>query len=218
MTLRYEMLVFDWDGTLMDSPSAIVHCIQAACRDLGLETPDAATASHVIGLGLSDALAHVAPGLARTDYRHMVERYRHHFFSLDASIPLFPGTEAMLHQLSQRGHILAVATGKSRAGLERALESTGTKRHFAEWRCADQCAPKPAPDMLLELMEIFGVSRAATLMIGDTTHDLRMAANAGVSALAVSHGAHPLESLIQMGPLACLSNTTELGKWLMANG
>ena len=123
----------------------------------------------------------------------------------------------MLDRLWQRGHILAIATGKSRAGLERSLDATGTRHHFAEWRCADQCAPKPAPDMLYELMDRFGVSAAATLMIGDTTHDLQMAANAGVPAVAVSHGAHPLHSLSVMSPLACLNNTAELTEWLMAN-
>jgi phosphoglycolate phosphatase len=217
MIPRYEMLVFDWDGTLIDSPSTIVHCIQSACRDLGLEVPHETAASHVIGLGLSDALAYVAPGLAHSDYRQMVERYRLHFLALDASIPLFQGAAKMLEALSQRGHILTIATGKSRAGLERSLDATGTRLHFADWRCADQCAPKPAPDMLNELMEVFGVRPESTLMIGDTTHDLQMAANAGVSAIAVTHGAHPRADLAMMAPLACLGSTTELSEWLMAN-
>ncbi len=217
MPPRYQMLVFDWDGTLIDSPSTIVHCIQSACRDLGLDVPDHATSSHVIGLGLNDALSHVAPGLAHGDYQQIAERYRYHFVSRDASIPLFQGTLAMLDALSQRGHVLTIATGKSRAGLERSLDATGTRHRFADWRCADQCAPKPAPDMLHELMDIFGVTAAATLMIGDTTHDLQMAANAGVPAVAVSHGAHPAKSLAMMNPLACVAGTAELTQWLISN-
>jgi len=214
---RYELLVFDWDGTLIDSAAVIVACMQAACRDLGLSVPDEARASHVIGLGLHDALAYVAPDLPVAEYGRMVERYRHHFLARDLQIPLFPGTGEMLAELSTRGHVLAIATGKSRAGLVRALESTGTARYFAASRCADQCAPKPAPDMLAELMEELGAEPAATLMIGDTVHDLQMAANAGVAAVAVSHGAHPKENLTAFAPLACVDSTLELRQWLQRN-
>src|SRR5262245_14830295 len=189
--MRYELLVFDWDGTLIDSAGTIVWCIQSACRDLGFPVPDQARASHVIGLGLNDALAYAVPGLRREDYGRMVERYRQHFLARDASIPLFSGAAAMLSRLRDRGHLLAIATGKSRAGLARALDNTGLRSLFASSRCADQCAPKPAPDMLHELMAELGTDEANTLMIGDTVHDLRMAAHAGVPAVAVSYGAHP---------------------------
>src|SRR5262247_2200968 len=136
--MRYELLVFDWDGTLIDSAGTIVHCIQSACRDLGLPVPDDARASHVIGLGLNDALAYAVPGLDPRDYGRMVERYRAHFLARDADIPLFPGIKAMLSGLRDRGHLLAVATGKSRAGLARALDNTGLRALFASSRCADQ--------------------------------------------------------------------------------
>jgi len=215
--MRYSLLVFDWDGTLIDSAGAIVWCIQSACRDLGLPVPDQARASHVIGLGLQDALAHAVPGLPPQDYGRMVERYRHHFLSRDSQIPLFPGVEAMLVGLRDRGHALAVATGKSRAGLARSLDNTGLRSLFASLRCADQCAPKPAPDMLLELMAELGASEASTLMIGDTVHDLQMAARASVPAVAVSYGAHAKADLDALAPLACLESIDELSRWLTRN-
>jgi phosphoglycolate phosphatase len=212
--MRYDLLVFDWDGTLIDSADTIVACIQAACRDLGLPVPDDACASHTIGLGLHDALAHAIPGLPQSEYAKVVERYRWHFLARDPVIPLFPGAEAMLAGLRGRGHILAIATGKSRAGLARALDNTGLSGFFASTRCADECAPKPAPDMLHELIEELDVSPAATLMIGDTVHDLKMAASAGVHALAVSYGAHEKPALVAQEPLACVDSIDELTRWL----
>jgi len=215
--MRYSLLVFDWDGTLIDSADAIVRCIQSACRDLGLPVPDDARASHVIGLGLQDALAYAVPGLPSADYGRIVERYRFHFLARDAAIPLFPGAAAMLAGLRRRGHVLAIATGKSRAGLARALDNTGLRPLFVASRCADQCAPKPAPDMLLELMAELGTSEANTLMIGDTVHDLQMAAHAGVPAVAVSYGAHAKADLAARTPLACLDSIDELTQWLEHN-
>jgi phosphoglycolate phosphatase len=214
---RYELLVFDWDGTLIDSAATIVACIQAASRDLGLPVPDDARASHVIGLGLHDALSYAIPGLPASEYGRVAERYRHHFLALDPQIPLFSGTAAMLAGLQRRGHVLAIATGKSRTGLARALETTGLRRFFAASRCADQCASKPAPDMLEELMGELDMVPETTLMIGDTVHDLQMAASAGVAAVAVSHGAHPRQNLVALGPLACVDNTAELTQWLEQN-
>ena len=215
--MRYPLLVFDWDGTLIDSAPAIVACIQAACRDLGLTVPDEARASHVIGLGLKDALSYAIPGLPADDYGRVVESYRRHFLARDPGIRLFPGAQAMLAGLKARGHILAIATGKSRAGLERALDNTGLRPLFAASRCADECASKPAPDMLSELMEELGANAVDTLMIGDTVHDLQMAAHAGVQAVAVSHGAHPRGDLVALAPLACLANIDELTLWLARN-
>lgn len=218
MNKRFELLVFDWDGTLMDSTSVIASCIQSAAADLNLPVPDRVTASHVIGLGLKDALTYAVPQLAEADYGRMSERYRYHFLKHGADVPLFPGTVEMLTELSQRGHLLGIATGKSTAGLERALEATGIKTFFAGTRCADRCSPKPAPDMLHELMDEFGVTPESTLMIGDTSHDLQMAANAGVAALAVCHGAHAREKLMPLSPLACMDSTAELIAWLRSNG
>lgn len=216
-TKRFPLLIFDWDGTLMDSPRTIVLSIQNACRDLGLSVPDDARASHVIGLGLHEALQYAVPGLPLSVYGKMVERYRYHYLAQDAAIPLYPGTEAMLERLKAAGHILAVATGKSTAGLERALAHTGLAGYFAAYRCADKTASKPAPDMLHELMRELETAAEATLMIGDTSHDLRMAQHAGVAAVGVSHGAHPADELRALSPLACVDSTAELDQWLLQN-
>jgi phosphoglycolate phosphatase len=214
---RFELVVFDWDGTLIDSAGAIVACIQAACRDLGLPVPDEERASHVIGLGLADALAHAVPTLPPAEYGRLAERYRFHFLARDAALPLFPGTREMLSALRLRGHALAIATGKSRAGLARALQTTSLAALFDATRCADQTAPKPAPDMLLELMDELGAEPSRTIMIGDTSHDLQMAASAGVAAVAVSYGAHPAEALAALTPLALVHSTEELAAWLAEN-
>lgn len=217
MLHRYELVVFDWDGTLLDSAGAIAACIQAACRDLGVPVPDDERASHVIGLGLADALAYAVPSLPPSEYGRLAERYRVHFLARDPALPLFPGTRPMLQALRGRGHGLAIATGKSRAGLARALAQTGLAALFDATRCADQCAPKPAPEMLLELMDELGAEPARTLMIGDTSHDLQMASAAGVRAVAVSYGAHRGEALAALAPLALVHSTAELAAWLAAN-
>jgi phosphoglycolate phosphatase len=218
MAKRFDLIVFDWDGTLLDSAGAIVACIQAAARDVGIEVPDDARASHVIGLGLRDALAHAVPGLGEGRVGEFVERYRAHFLARDAQLPLFPGTREMLEGLRSRGHLLAVATGKSRLGLARALDTSALHDMFAATRCADQCEPKPHPQMLFELMDELDASPERTLMVGDTTHDLGMAAAAGVPALAVSFGAHPREALDALAPLSLLDSTAALAQWLKANG
>src|SRR5512145_2733558 len=217
MPRRYELVVFDWDGTLIDSAGAIAACIQAACRDLGVPVPDDERASHVIGLGLADALSYAVPSLPPSEYGRLAERYRHHFLARDASLPLFPGTRDMLEGLRANGHQLAIATGKSHAGLVRALAHTGLADLFDATRCADQCAPKPAPDMLLELLALFGVDPARALMIGDTSHDLQMATYAGVLAVGVSYGAHDADSLAGLAPLELVHSTAELHRWLTAN-
>jgi phosphoglycolate phosphatase len=215
--MRYDLLVFDWDGTLIDSAGTIVASIQAACRDLGLPVPEQSRARHVIGLGLQDALAYAIPGLPASDYDRVVERYRYHFLAKDPELRLFPGARTMLGALKDRGHVLAIATGKSRVGLARALDNTESRVFFSASRCADQCASKPAPDMLYELMDELGARPAKTLMIGDTVHDLQMAARAGVGAVAISHGAHSRHDLVALEPLACAENIDELGQWLEQN-
>lgn len=213
--MKYELVVFDWDGTLLDSAGAIVHAIQASCRDLGLPVPDDARARHVIGLGLADALRHAVPDLPPESTSAMVERYRFHYLSGDHSLTLFDGVPEMLQRLKAAGHILAVATGKSRLGLERALDHSGLRPMFMASRCADECHSKPHPQMLEELMAEFGASAASTVMIGDTSHDLLMASNAGVDSLAVTYGAHPHGHLLDHGPLACLHSVKELDRWLL---
>ena len=213
---RFELLVFDWDGTLADSTGAIVACLQSAFADLGMPVPAPERARHIIGLGMEDALAFMAPGLPRSDYSRLADRYRAHF--VRHSTVLYDGTEAMLAGLLERGHRLAIATGKSRRGLERSLSELGLTRYFSAWRCADMCASKPAPDMLHELIGEFAVGPDTTLMIGDTTHDLQMAGHADVAAVAICHGAHSRDALEALQPLACVGDTRELERWLAKNG
>lgn len=214
---RYELIVFDWDGTLMDSAAAIVRSIQAACRDLDLPEPSEARARHVIGLGLADALEHAVPELPPERYPQMVERYRYHYLSRDHELVLFAGVEMLIGDLAAAGHLLAVATGKSRVGLERALMHSGLKARFHGSRCADECCSKPHPQMLEELMAEFAVTPDRTLMIGDTSHDLQMASNASVDGLAVTYGAHPRGHLLEHGPVACVHSISELSAWLKTN-
>lgn len=214
---RFELVVFDWDGTLADSTAIITDAIRAACADVGAAVPDRATASFVIGLGLADALAHIAPGLSPAGQRQLSERYRHHYLARDAEIPLFEGVPAMLDELEAAGVRLAVATGKTRVGLDRALAKLGLAGRFHATRCSDEGLPKPHPGMLLHLMDRLGAAAPATLMIGDTTHDLDLARNAGASAVAVAYGAHPPAGLEARGPLATLHSVAELRRWLATN-
>ncbi len=214
MAKRFEMIVFDWDGTLMDSTGAIVASIQAAAQDLGIQPPSLERARHIIGLGLIDALRHALPDLPAERYQELAQRYRHHYLARDQDLLLFEGVVEMIEELGQAGHILAVATGKTRKGLDRAFEVSGLGPRFLASRCADECHSKPHPQMLEELMAEFGVESSATLMIGDTTHDLLMARNAGVAALGVAYGAHPRENLEAENPVFCAADIGQLATWL----
>ena len=216
MSRRYELIVFDWDGTLMDSTAMIAQSIQLACKDLGLPVPSKAQASQVIGLGLADALAQTVPGIDDAMIPRMVERYRHYYLTRDHQLSLFDGVRELLVALKERGHVLAVATGKSRLGLDRALGVAGVGNFFDATRCADESFSKPHPGMLLELMEQTAVEPRATLMIGDTTHDLQMAANARTDGLGVSYGAHELEALRGVPSRAIVHTVEELRGWLLA--
>jgi phosphoglycolate phosphatase len=212
---HHELIVFDWDGTLMDSTHVIAASLRAACEDVGVAVPSESDARYVIGLGLEDTFNHVAPGLDREGRQRLSERYRHHFLAREGGVPLYDGVVEMLADLHARGRRLAVATGKARRGLERALDATGLRRWFEATRCADEGFAKPHPDMLLMLLDITGVAPADALMVGDTTHDLELAANAGMDAVAVSYGAHS-ESLLQTRPAkARCATVAELHEWLV---
>lgn len=215
---RYELIVFDWDGTLMDSAAAIVRAIQAASADLGLPPPSDARARHVIGLGLQDALHHAVPELPEVDYPKMVERYRHHYLSSDHELTLFDGTQALIADLHARGHLLAVATGKSRRGLDEALDTAGLRHLFDATRTADQTAGKPDPLMLHELMDELNTTPVQTLMVGDTSHDLLMAHNAACAAVAVTYGAHDASGLLVLRPLHVAPSIAGLQQWLLQHG
>ena len=217
MTLRprrFDLVVFDWDGTLFDSTALIVRCIQAACRDIGVAVPSEEQAAYVIGMGLHDALQHAVPGLSRERYPELGQRYRHHYFASQDALVLFPGTLDMLHALKARNHWLAVATGKSRRGLDEALQTVQLKGLFDGTRTADETAGKPSPLMLQQLMREFGTEPERTLMIGDTTHDLQMALNAGTASVGVSFGAHDHAMFADLKPLHVAHSTAELARWL----
>jgi len=211
---RFDLIAFDWDGTLFDSTGLIVRCIQAACRDVGTAVPDDVQAAYVIGLGLMDALRHAAPDLPVERYAELGRRYRHHYVASQHRIVLFDGTHEMLRSLKAHNHWLAVATGKSRLGLNEALDTAQLRPLFDATRTADETASKPDPLMLLELMGELGAEPQRTLMIGDTTHDLQLAANAGVACVAVSYGAHPSDDFHRHSPLFVAHSTRELHDWL----
>lgn len=213
---RFRLVVFDWDGTLADSTALIAEAIRGACGAIGRPLPSLDDARYVIGLGLGDALAHVAPGLSEEEARALVGHYRRRYLDGEAAIPLFCGAHELLSDLERAGFLLGVATGKSRAGLDRALAGNALAGRFHATRCADEGFPKPHPEMLLALMERLAVDPRETLMIGDTTHDLDLARNAGACALAVSYGAHPVEGLASRGPLATVGSVAELRRWLEA--
>ena len=215
--LRYSLIVFDWDGTLFDSAAVIAECIQQAARDMALPVPDRRTASHVIGLGLHDSLRHAMPALPLERYADFLARYRALYLEREDSLALFEGVDRMLAALKGRGHLLAVATGKPRRGLDRALASSKLAALFDASRCGDETRPKPDPLMLLQLMQELALEAKDLLMVGDTSHDLAMARSAGVDALAVSYGAHSGDALRPLAPRGCVHSVTELQQWLMAN-
>ena len=214
---QFDLIVFDWDGTLMDSTATIVRCIQAAARDLGLPVPRDDKAAHVIGLGLHEAMQAGLPDIDPTWYPRMVERYRYHFLSRDHELVLFPGVRDMLQELSQEGYFLAVATGKSRVGLNRAMNDVKVLSLFDATRCADETFSKPHPAMLQELTRELGQDMRRTVMIGDTSHDLLMANNAGAAGVAVQYGAHPVEQLTACNPVYSAATVAELHQWLSEN-
>ena len=214
---RFDLIVFDWDGTLFDSTALIVRCIQNACADVGTAVPSERDASYVIGLGLVEALQHAAPDLPRERYRELAERYRHHYVAAQDQVLLFDGTLEMLEALRAAGHRLGIATGKSRRGLDEALCSANLGGLFHATRTADETASKPDPRMLHELMDELRVPAARTLMIGDTTHDLQLAVNAGVACLGVGYGAHAHDAFAVFDPCHVAHSMAELRAWLEAH-
>jgi phosphoglycolate phosphatase len=215
---RFDLIAFDWDGTLYDSTSLIVRCIQAAVVDVGGARPTDRDAAWVIGLGLGEALARVAPDVPREKYPELGARYRHHYLRHHDDLVLFDGVLPLLDALRGRGHKLAVATGKSRSGLDAALATTALQGRFHGSRTADETFGKPHPRMLLELMEEQGPTPERTLMIGDTTHDLQLALNAGCASVAVSYGAHASDTFEALNPLFVAHSVAGLQTWLLENG
>ena len=214
---QFDLIAFDWDGTLFDSTAIITRCIQLAVQDVGGTVPTREQASYVIGMALMPALAHAAPDLPKEKYPLLGERYRHHYIAHQHDISLFDGVLEMLAELKLRHHWLTVATGKSRAGLNEALHAVELRDVFDGSRTADETAGKPHPRMLHELMREFGAEPGRTLMIGDTTHDLQMAVNAGCASVGVSYGAHEPDAFGALQPRHIAHSVRELHDWLLAN-
>ena len=211
---RYKAVIFDWDGTVMDSTASIVSAIQAACIDLDLPVPSVEDASWVIGLSLDQALQRCAPGLTQERVPFFQERYRHHFFLNDQQLGLFDGILPLLEELRQQEIRLGVATGKTRRGLDRVLQAQQLTAHFDYTRCADESQGKPHPAMLFDIMERLDLQPEQVLMVGDTTHDVQMAASAGVDSMAVTYGAHSKRTLLLSEPTVMVSSVREMRNWL----
>ncbi len=215
---RFDLIAFDWDGTLFDSTQIIVRCIQAAVQDVGGAVPSQEAAAYVIGMALTQALAHAAPDVPPEKYPELGNRYRYHYLRLQDEVSLFEGVLPLLDDLRARGHLLAVATGKSRRGLNEALQSAQLKGVFDGSRTADETAGKPRPLMLHELMAEFGVPPERVLMVGDTTHDPQMAPNAGCPSVGVAYGAHDHTTFAPLQPLSVAHTVRELHDWLLRQG
>ena len=218
MPKRYDLIVFDWDGTLVDSTQLIVHSILAASLDVGLVPPEPSAARGIIGLGLPEALRTLFGDLSDVHRQQLTARYRYHYFAQDHAVPLFEGVYEAIVELAEQGHMMAVATGKGRHGLNLSLDRSGLQQYFLTTRCVDECSSKPHPQMLLEIMGELGVEPHRTVMIGDTAYDLQMAQSAQVDSIAVSYGAQTLESLLPYGPVAHFDSFTNLNQWLIMNG
>jgi len=214
---QFDLIAFDWDGTLFDSTQIITRCIQSAVVDVGGAKPTDEAASYVIGMALMQALAHAAPDVPQDKYPLLGERYRFHYMLHANDIALFHGVLPLLAALRERHHWLTVATGKSRRGLDEALHTSELKGVFDGSRTADETAGKPHPRMLHELMREFGVDPERTLMIGDTTHDLQMAVNAGCASVGVSYGAHDHGQFEPHNPRFIAHSVKELHDWLLAH-
>ena len=213
--LPFDLLVFDWDGTLMDSEARIVSCLQAAAAECGLPELDRNILRNVIGLGLNESVQSLYPDAADDVIQRFIDYYRRHYLDADReATAFFPGVSAMLATLNSQGYLMAVATGKSRRGLDRSLDDTNSRHFFHSTRCADEAFSKPHPRMLLDILERLDVEPVRTLMIGDTEYDMLMAKSAGTAALAVSHGVHERDRLLSHAPMDCLDDVSTLVTWL----
>ncbi|WP_353236378.1 HAD-IA family hydrolase [Diaphorobacter ruginosibacter] len=215
---HFDLIAFDWDGTLYDSTACIVRSIQEAVRDVGGQVPSDEAAAWVIGMALEPALARAAPDVPPRMYPELINRYRFHYVRHQDDLSLFNGVLPMLDDMRGRGHLLAVATGKSRRGLDHVLAAVELRGMFDGSRTADETAGKPHPLMLQELMEQWGIEPGRTLMIGDTTHDLEMARAAGCASVGVAYGAHSTDGFASLAPLYIADSVADLHQWLLENG
>ncbi|WP_246480034.1 HAD-IA family hydrolase [Motiliproteus sediminis] len=213
-----RLVIFDWDGTLIDSAARIIECMQRAAEAEAMPALEAEAVRNIIGLGLPEALQVLYPGIKERDVERMRLRYSSFFLAEDQlPSPLFPGVETGLRRLAEHGFRLAVATGKSRRGLDRAFQETGLGELFSDSRCADETRSKPDPHMLKELVDVFAVDPVDAVMVGDTEYDLEMAANAGMPSVGVSYGAHSVDRLQRHKPVMVVDRFEQLEAWLRAS-
>ncbi len=217
MPQRFDLLIFDWDGTLADSTQIIVDALQSAARDVGLPVPSDEKSRSIIGLGLREALQELFPGAPADTLDKLVAGYRDYYFARHDDIVLFDGVSEAMQEFAEAGFMLAVATGKGRGGLNLALEKSGLGRYFHATRCAGECQSKPHPQMLEEILGELGMVPEKAVMIGDSHFDLQMAQNARMSGLGVSYGAQPYANLLPHSPLACFDSFAKLRAWLRSN-
>ena len=211
----YQLIIFDWDGTLMDSAAKISNCIRAAAEDVGLPVPSSQEAQQIIGLGLYEAMQRLFPQAGAAQIEALIAAYKYHFVTGDVTEQrLFNGVLEGLTHIADQGALLAVATGKSRVGLNRAFDVTGLAPHFTYTRCADETRSKPHPQMLEEILDFTAVDPSKAIMIGDTTFDMEMATNAGIDGLAVSYGVHSEADLGATSALDVVSSFGDLMSWL----
>jgi len=215
----YSLIIFDWDGTLMDSEGHIVESMQSAMLEQGLPVLTAAAVRDIIGLGLPEAVKTLYPREPEGRRAGLCEAYSRHFVAGNtASLELFPDAEAVLRDLKAAGYNLAVATGKTRKGLDRLLAYNEWHSYFQGTRCADETQSKPHPQMLDELLEEFNCPVEQALMVGDTEFDLQMASNAGIDSVGVSYGVHEVSRLVVHHPRLIIDQLMELRDWLVVDG
>lgn len=215
--MRFDLLIFDWDGTLVDSEAIIIHSMTSAFSECGLEPPEASATRAIIGLGMREAVDTLMPGLTTGQVDEIIAHYRQAFFATPVPPQPFAGVPSCLAALKREGYRLAVATGKGREGLDMGLLETGMKDLFEITRCASETRSKPHPLMIEQILEMSWVEPANALVIGDTSFDLEMALAAGCPALAVTSGSHDQETLLAHSPVACLNSVLDIPEWLCAH-
>ncbi|TMM43306.1 HAD-IA family hydrolase [Colwellia ponticola] len=214
--MNYKLVIFDWDGTLMDSIARIVSSIQASAQYCQLTIPTVQSVKDIIGLSLPKALNILFPGASQTDMAVLREQYKYHYVEADLTpSPLFEHALTLLKALKDEDKLLAVATGKGREGLQRVFSATQTEHFFHASRCADEARSKPDPQMLLSLIAELGVSAEQAVMIGDTSHDMKMAQAAGIDSIGITLGVHDREILTQYQPVAIVDSLAQLQQLLL---
>lgn len=214
---QFDLIVWDWDGTLADSTGMIARAIVKAVEQVGLPPLTMDQARHVIGLGLRDAIRTLFPEITNEKAQDLTKQYTINYYAAEEDVMLFDGAVALISELNRKGYKQAVATGKGRKGLDIALQRSGIGKYFHATKTADECFSKPHPQMLDELMDFLVVTPERTLMIGDTTYDMQMAKNAGTQCLAVTFGAHSADKLLSLNPKGIFNTFNELSAWLINN-